>query len=220
PDRTAVVCNDEKVSYAELHQRAMKVAAMLQAKGVGPGSVVGLMTDRSVDMIVCLLGILHSGGCYLPLDPAFPAQRIRFMVEDSNATLVLSQAPIIERFELPCEVVDSNMLSVQSETCEQNVVSKASEEDLAYVIYTSGSTGNPKGVMIEQRAFVHFIQAMTEAIPLEQNKNILALTTISFDIFVLETLVPLTKGLQVVIADEQQQTDPFALSELIMEQQI
>ncbi|MCR8984752.1 amino acid adenylation domain-containing protein [Brevibacillus laterosporus] len=220
PDRTAVVCNGEKVSYAELHQRAMKVAAMLQEKGVRPGSVVGLMTDRSVDMIVCLLGILHSGGCYLPLDPAFPAQRISFMLEDSNATLVLSQAPIIERFELPCEAVDIKMLSVQSETCEQNVVSKANGEDLAYVIYTSGSTGNPKGVMIEQRAFVHFIQAITEAIPLEQNRNILALTTISFDIFVLETLVPLTKGLQVVIADEQQQTDPFALSELIMEQQI
>lgn len=220
PDQIAVTCNGEKVTYIELHQRAMKVAAMLQAKGVRAGSIVGLMTDRSVDMIVCLLGILHSGGSYLPLDPAFPAERISFMLEDSNATLVLSQAHIIERFMLPCEAIDIQMLPVQAETSEQNLVSEAVGEDLAYVIYTSGSTGKPKGVMIEQRALVHFIQAITEAIPLEQSRNILALTTISFDIFVLETLVPLAKGLLVVIATEQQQTDPFALSELITEQQI
>ncbi|MED1724567.1 non-ribosomal peptide synthetase [Brevibacillus parabrevis] len=219
PDRIAVVCNGKALTYKELQKRAMRVAVSLQDKGVGPGSIVGLMTNRSVDMIVCLLGILHSGGSFLPLDPAYPAERIGYMLEDSKAKLVLSEATILEHFALPCEGIDIRTLPEATDPGEKAALT-VEGDDLAYVIYTSGSTGKPKGVMIEHRALAHFIEAITRAVPMEQSRKILALTTVSFDIFVLETLVPLTKGLQVVIADEQQQTDPVSLRELIESQEI
>jgi iturin family lipopeptide synthetase A len=219
PDATALICGIRQVTYRELDARANQLAHFLQKKGAKRGSIVGIMVDRSEEMIIAILGVLKVGGAYLPIDPEYPNQRIEYMLSDSGATLLLSHShnhnPIQSEALWIC--VTDEAIVFESIDQLQNV---NSPEDVAYLIYTSGSTGNPKGVMIPHRAVQNFMAAMCAEISFEANKTILALTTISFDIFVLETILPLCQGMRVVIADETQQTDVNALYKLIAEHQI
>jgi amino acid adenylation domain-containing protein len=184
------------LTYAELQRHAAHSADRLKGAGMGGGDIVGLMVRRSPQMLTALLGILESGAACLPLDPDFPGQRIRYMLKDSRAAAVITT----EGLEIP----DSRPGGMPE-----------GRGVLAYVIYTSGSTGRPKGVAVSHHNVVNFIAAMGEKIAFSAGKTILALTTVSFDIFVLETLLPLTRGLKVVIADEEQQRDPERLGRLI-----
>ncbi|NEU24859.1 amino acid adenylation domain-containing protein, partial [Paenibacillus polymyxa] len=214
PDQVALVFGHQSLTYQELNERANSLARMLQAQGVGPDKLVGLMVERSVEMIVGLLAVLKAGGAYVPIDPEFPSSRIAYMLEDSEAAVLLTSRNLAEEHQS-----HANILFLEDKELYQgesgNLEAIARPEHLAYVIYTSGSTGNPKGVMLQHRSVLNFITGMRGVIDFETSKTILSLTTISFDIFVLETILPLLGGMTVVLGDSQHQVNPQALGELI-----
>ncbi|GMK38596.1 hypothetical protein PCCS19_16500 [Paenibacillus sp. CCS19] len=221
PGRIALHCSGETMSYGELNARANRIASLLRAQGVGTGDIVGLMIQRGFDMIAGLLAVLKSGAAYLPIDPDFPADRIEYMLKDSEAKLLLTETACHSRFEgiaaLESLLLDTVDLAPYAAGDLPNVNTPS---DLAYVIYTSGSTGKPKGVMLEHRSVHNFIVGMTNEIGFAPNRRILNLTTISFDIFVLESIVPLARGMSIVIAQESAQKDPFKLCELLKEHDV
>ncbi|KAA9008679.1 amino acid adenylation domain-containing protein [Paenibacillus spiritus] len=219
PGRIAAVFKDTDVTYAELNQRADRLAALLAAEGVREGGIVGLLVQRSLDMLVCILAVWKAGGAYLPLDPGYPPERIQYILQDSGTDLLLAQSGQPDRIS----GYSGRMLKVDhlpSGHWEKAPCMEHSPSQLAYLIYTSGSTGNPKGVMIEHRSLHNFIRAMLDRIAFDESKTMLSLTTVSFDIFILENIVPLIAGMKVVIADEQAQVDPSLLADLITREQV
>jgi amino acid adenylation domain-containing protein/thioester reductase-like protein/non-ribosomal peptide synthase protein (TIGR01720 family) len=222
PAHTAVVFHDKHLSYQELEKKANQLAGLLREKGVGPDKIVGIMVSRSLAMMVALLSVLKAGGAYVPIDPEYPIDRIKFYLQDSSANVLLTQQDIINKFKeskTEAETIDVFNENIYDDNRIQPV-NLASPADLAYVVFTSGSTGKPKGVMIRHRNAVNFFKGMTDKINFSPGKAILALTTVSFDIFLLETLLPLTIGLKVVVADEMQQKNPELLKEAITKNKI
>lgn len=214
PDSTALVAGDRCLTYRELNNRSNQLARLLRKRGVEPDSIVGIMVERSLEMLVAMLGVLKAGGAYLPIDPEYPIDRISYMLEDSKAPVLIIGEKYKAQLEYKGEVIYAEELAgFKGESGNPTPI--GTPENLAYVIYTSGSTGKPKGVMIEHRAINNFIKGITDLIEFPAGRAILALTTISFDIFVLETLLPLTKGLKVVLADEKEQRDAMLLSHVI-----
>ncbi len=203
PEATAVVFEAERLTFRELNNRANQLAHQLQAHGVGTDQLVGIFLDRSLEMVVALLATLKAGGAYLPLDPSYPQDRLQHMIEDAKLAVILTQASLADA--LPPHEAELIMLS-EGEQVEilSNPVSQAKPEHLAYVIFTSGSTGKPKGVMIEHRNVVNFMAAMDERIRLAEQDVMLAVTSIGFDISVLELFWTLTRGTQVVLLSEQE----------------
>ncbi|UCH96083.1 MAG: amino acid adenylation domain-containing protein, partial [Candidatus Aminicenantes bacterium] len=237
PDNTALVAPKIKyrthmtymtyITYRELNEKSGQLASLLKERGVKPDIIIGIMIDRSVEMIIGLLGILKAGGAYLPLDPGYPERRIKYILEQSNARILLTRADLISKCKelaFTGEILDivGNLYleNKPGNRADSLPVKPAAPGDLAYVIYTSGSTGNPKGVLVRHKNVVNFIKGMTSKIGFSPGKTILALTTISFDIFLLETLLPVTCGLKVVTADENQQKDPGLLAEVIIKHQV
>ncbi len=218
PEKTAVIYKNKKLTYGELNKKANRIANQLRNMGLKRNDIVGIMVNRSPDMLSGIMGILKAGCAYLPIDPEFPENRVHYMLKDSETKVLLTQSRALESLEKAelngLEVIDLSSgefsLGLDINPCNIN-----DANDLAYVIYTSGSTGKPKGTMIEHKSVINFIQGLTEEIDFNSEKTILALTTISFDIFVLETLLPLSKGLKIVIADENQQRDSKLLNEVI-----
>ncbi len=222
PDSIALVFGDTKVTYKELNERSNQLARLLREKGVEPGRIVGILVERSLEMIIGLLGILKAGGAYLPLDPLYPEERIKYMLEDSDAPILLTQEKLldkVERIGFQREIIDIFDEGIYKGDAS-NIESMARPDDLIYVIYTSGSTGKPKGVMLEHRNVVNFIKGMATHIDFSPGKTIVALTTISFDIFVLETHLALAKGLTVVMASEMEQNDPALLKDVIIKNNV
>ncbi len=204
PHTTALICNGRQISYGELNARADHAAAALQSMGVGPDTLVGVYIDRSIELMVATLGVLKAGAAYVPLDPAFPTDRIEFMIEDSAMPIVMTHSDI--RHALPhC---DAQILLVdqldQSQRPDVAVARSAESSNLSYVIYTSGSTGKPKGVMLEHRNVVNFYVAMDDAVPGADmpDRTWMAVTSLSFDISVLELFWTLNRGFKVIIHDE------------------
>lgn len=217
PQNTAVVFGHESLTYAELNRYANRYARLLRDGGVSPGTIVGLMVDRSLEMIIGILAILKAGGAYLPLDPSHPVERSNYTLRDSGAKMVLTRSQLLGLVsDHNCIVLDSTTDLPEEDSNLKNVNNSS---DLAYVLYTSGSTGKPKGVMIEHRSLANFVTAMEQEVDLT-GKVVLSLTTICFDIFLFESILPLVKGLKVVIADEEQQLVPWKLKELIESQQV
>jgi amino acid adenylation domain-containing protein len=209
PDGVAVTCAGRELTYRELDRRSNQLARYLQTLGVGPDVLTGIAVERSVEMIVGLLAIVKAGGAYVPIDPNFPAQRVALMIEDSQAAVIIAT-----RKTQSCaaggttRVVRVDAVEAAPAQSSDPVSSSANETNLAYVIYTSGSTGKPKGVMIEHRNVLNFFAGMDEAIG--ANPGVwLAVTSISFDISVLELFWTLSRGFTVVIhGDEGTQTIP------------
>ncbi|HWS83041.1 MAG TPA: amino acid adenylation domain-containing protein, partial [Ktedonobacteraceae bacterium] len=201
PEAVAVVFEGEQMTYQELNRRANQLAHHLQHLGVGPEVLVGICVERSLDMIVGLLGILKAGGAYVPLDPGFPSERIAFMLEDAQAPVLVTQQYLPVPFpkkgtRIVCLDTDRAVLAQQSEA---NLLPSATSANLAYVIYTSGSTGYPKGVQIIHRAVVNFLLSMRELPGLRGEDTLLAVTTLSFDIAALELFLPLVVGARVIV---------------------
>ena len=217
PDATAAIFDDATLSYAQLDARANQLARLLREQGVAPDDRVAICVDRSSAMLVGLLAILKAGGAYVPVDPAYPADRIAHMVGDSGARVVLTQARWLGR--LP--PVGATLLCLESEAARLRTLSEAPlpcvtrPVNLAYVIYTSGSTGKPKGVQIEIGAVVNFLQAMAARPGMNERDTLLAVTTISFDIHVLELFVPLATGARVVVAGTDIAADGARLRALL-----
>jgi amino acid adenylation domain-containing protein len=203
PDAIALVFEDEQLTYKELNQRANQLAHHLRNLGVGPEVLVGICVERSLQMVVGLLGILKAGGAYVPLDPAYPPERLVFMLEDAAVAVLLTQARLVESLpkhqgRIVCLDTDWEIIERQS---EENLISEVKFDNLAYVIYTSGSTGKPKGVAIEHRNAVALLDWARQVFNPEELAGVLASTSICFDLSVFELFVPLSRGGKVILAE-------------------
>ena len=196
---TALCHQDQSLSYSELDRRATTVAGRLIACGVMPGDIVGLCLERSPDLVIGLLAILKAGAAYLPLDPDYPHDRIALMIEDSKTALVISNAATASALDLPSGktfLIDRPEPLVPS---GETVFPTVGPDDAAYVIYTSGSTGRPKGVVVTHRNVMNFFAGMAQRVPHDPPRRWLAVTSLSFDISVLELCWTLTRGFTVVL---------------------
>jgi amino acid adenylation domain-containing protein len=218
PDAVAVVFEDERLTYQELNQRANQLAHHLHSLGVKLEVLVGICVERSIEMVVGLLGILKAGGAYVPLDPTYPPERLSYMLKDSAVDVLLTQHDVMA--SLPSHsarmlCLDSDWLIIQQQNRE-NFDSGVGAANLAYVIYTSGSTGQPKGVQIEHKGLCNFLSSMITLPGLIQEDIFNAVTTISFDIAALELFLPLTLGAKVILVPHPIATNAdLLLSKLI-----
>ncbi|MGR5066587.1 amino acid adenylation domain-containing protein [Photobacterium sp. DNB22_13_2] len=220
PEREACRSAGVALSYRELDQRANQLAHALLVHGRplladGEQGKVAIMIAPSVELAVAIWAVLKAGMAYVPLDPDFPVERLQFMVKDAGITLMLTdQNALAEQlFHGPVLAVEERAYPKYPTTRPEG--EGVNQKQLAYLIYTSGSTGQPKGVMIEHGAAVNFLNGMERALSFNDSKTVLALTTFSFDIFVLEFFLPLLKGARLVIATRRQQQDMAELSMLI-----
>jgi amino acid adenylation domain-containing protein len=219
PDATAVVHGDEQLTYAELNARANQLGAYLRGQGVGPDILVAICVDRSIDMLIGVLGILKAGGAYVPLASGTPSERLEYMLEESNARVLLTQREL--RDELSDHsgkfvFLDTDWPTIEQEGSE-NLVPQSAPENLAYVIFTSGSTGKPKGVQIEHRTVVNFLNSMQREPRITAEDNLLAVTTLTFDISVLELFLPISVGATVTIVTREQAADGIQLAGALVE---
>jgi amino acid adenylation domain-containing protein len=215
PDAVALVFEGSQLTYRELNEHANQLAHHLQKLGAGPDVLVGLCLERSLEMVVALLGILKSGGAYVPLDPAFPSARLSLILEDSQVKVMVTQRKLMSVLPAyPGKMIYLDAPEIVLES-KENLESIVKPNNLAYVIFTSGSTGKPKGVQIENRAVVNFLTTMEREPGLTTEDVLLALTTLSFDIAGLEIFLPLIKGAKVVVAGQEVVVDGRNLGELI-----
>ncbi|MBK9135286.1 MAG: amino acid adenylation domain-containing protein [Betaproteobacteria bacterium] len=216
PDAVAVRDGEDALTYRELDERADALAAALQAGGVGAGHLVGLACGRNRHLLVALIGILRSGAGYVPLDPGFPAERLAYMQSDSGLAWLVSDrsVPALPR---PDNGVGELRVLLADEVRPGGAapVRHSDTNAPAYVIYTSGSTGKPKGVVVPQRAVVNFLASMARVPGLAAGDRLVAVTTTSFDIAVLELLLPLTVGAEVIVATRDEVMDGAALRALV-----
>lgn len=204
PEKTALVFEGQSLTYAQLNARANRVAAVLQSMGVGPDVPVALCTRRSSDLLIGTLGILKAGGAYVPMDPAYPAERLRHFLTDSAAPVIVTQSTLIDVLpehgsELLVLDTDTRLVAAP----DTNPETGAAPENLAYLIYTSGSTGTPKGVMVEHRNVANFFAGMDERIEHDPAGVWLAVTSLSFDISVLELFWTLARGFKLVLTSDE-----------------
>ncbi len=218
PEQVAAVCGEASISYGELDRRSNRLAQHLRALGAGPDVLIGLLVERSLEMVVGLLGILKAGSAYVPLDPAFPANRLAYMIENSRLSILVTHRGLEEALAVrPPAVVrmDSDAERIAGCAAELPEVAGMSPERLAYVLYTSGSTGKPKGVAIPHSAIVNFLCSMRREPGFSSDDTLLAVTTLSFDIAGLELYLPLLCGGRVAIAGSAEAQDPRRLMERI-----
>ncbi len=206
----ALAYRNIELTYAELNQRAENLALLLQRLGVRPDTRIGLFIDRSIDMVVGLMGILKAGAAYVPLDPAYPRDRVALMISDANLPILLTHSKLEQ--ELPSNTaeivcIDTASMAEASDSPATSKQTNVAAHNLAYVIYTSGSTGKPKGVMVEHRNAMNFFAGMDDVLDFQGEPGVwLAVTSISFDISVLEIFWSLTRGFKVVIQEEDART--------------
>ncbi len=213
PDAPAVRCESGSLTYRMLNERANQLAHRLRAMGVGTAQRVLLCVDRSPEMLVALLGVLKAGGAYVPLDPAYPPARLAFMMGDANPAVLITEersAGNLSGFTGPAILLDRDAALLDVEPVS-NPEGTARPGDLAYVIYTSGSSGQPKGVGVEHRSLTNLLFAMQDALRLNREDVMLAVTTLSFDIAALELYLPLASGASIALASRAQASDGEAL---------
>lgn len=220
PHATALVFEGHSLSYEQLNSRANAVAQRLQEMGVKPGTHVGIYIGRSIDLAVAAIGVLKAGGAYVPLDPAYPKDRIAHYASDSQAAVIVTQSALVN--SLPksnAAVLDIETL--RDASVPENVHSGATGQDLAYLIYTSGSTGLPKGVMVKHTNVSNFFTGMDQRIPYREGDSWLAVTSLSFDISVLELFWTLSRGFKLVLSSDESRLElsngPIAMSDRKME---
>jgi amino acid adenylation domain-containing protein len=217
PASIAVQCDGQSLTYAELDSRSNQLAHFLQKQGVGVESLIGLCVERSMEMVVALLAILKAGAAYVPLDPTYPAERIKYVLDDAHVQLLLTQRSLFSTLpETAAAVVclDSKAREFEREDGGP-VTSGARPENLAYVIYTSGSTGRPKGVQLEHRSVVNFLCSMQRTPGMTAHDVLVAVTTLSFDIAGLELYLPLLAGARLVVASREAAMDGRMLMQLM-----
>ena len=222
PDAVAVVFEQQQLTYRQLNQKANQLAHHLTSLGVKPEVLVGICVERSVEMVVGLLGILKAGGAYVPLDPSYPQERLSYMLDDSGVEVLLTQQSLLTSLppnEAQVVCLDSHGEATLQEN-QENLDIGVGLNNLAYVIYTSGSTGQPKGVLIPHRAIHNHMCWMQQTFPLETTDKVLQKTSFSFDAAVWEFYAPLLAGAQLVLAQPGGQQDRDYLIETIINQKI
>lgn len=208
PDAVAVQFEDKSLTYQQLDKRVDQVAEVLGSQGIKAGTLVGIFVNRSMEMLIGLLGVLKAGGAYLPLDPSFPSERLAFMLADSDASFILTLSSLVS--ELPdnnAQIICIDDLSQDKSSTKTKRSKKtrviAKPDDLAYIIYTSGSTGKPKGVQIHHQAVVNLLCSMRKSLGINADSTLFGVTTLSFDIAVGDLILPLTAGARLVIASSE-----------------
>ncbi|MCX8130378.1 MAG: amino acid adenylation domain-containing protein [Clostridia bacterium] len=217
PDRIAVAYEDLQLTYRELNEKANQLAGMLRRKGVKPDGIIALMVTHSLEAVIGILGVLKSGGAYLPVDPSYPAERANYLLEDSGAKILLTNTDLKDGMEFNGEIINIGDKEIYCGTTN-NIEAVNSPNDLAYVIYTSGSTGKPKGVMIEHRGLVNYIWwAKRMYIPKED--EIFALySSLSFDLTVTSVFTPLICGSKIEIYSDD--GSEFILYKILRENRV
>src|SRR5262249_37940345 len=216
PQAEALICGERRLSYRELYTYAMRVASSLQRIGVGSGALVGICLERSWEMVAAILGTLRAGGAYVPMDPAYPRERLAFMLQDAKVQVLLTQQK--QRAALPrghtgvVRIEDALAGDARQESwavsgprqtpaIEGHGTRETSCSPLAYVIYTSGSTGQPKGVALEHRSAVAFVHWAAGVFSGEELNGVLASTSICFDLSIFEMFVPLSLGGKIILVE-------------------
>ncbi|WP_315751432.1 non-ribosomal peptide synthetase [Bradyrhizobium sp. SZCCHNS3055] len=222
PDAVAAIWEDDELCYGELDRCANQLAHHLRGLGVGPDVIVGLCVERSLDMVVGVLGILKAGGAYLPLDPRYPAERLAYMLDDAKVEVLLTQEALLQRLPASDAIVvrldvDGQAIAAHPETAPMSGVDA---DHLAYVIYTSGSTGKPKGVMISHRGIMNLADAQLAQLPLEESDRILQFASISFDAAVWDLVMSWRVGAALVLAAQHELMPGEPLRELLLRQRI
>ena len=225
PDDVALIAGRARLTYSELAKRVFRLARLLRLKGVAPGSMVGICLGRSADMLVAVLAVLEAGAAFVPLDPSFPISRLSFMVEDAKLALVLSDSATIQQLPWsqdsntnPTVLLDrdaAQLAALAPEPLPHDPDGTLAALRPAYVLYTSGSSGQPKGVVVPRLALSNFLESMAKRPGLRRRDQLLAVTTLSFDISLLELLLPLSCGATVVLASREQVLDGQAMIELV-----
>ncbi|HEX9987858.1 MAG TPA: amino acid adenylation domain-containing protein [Chloroflexia bacterium] len=216
PDKVALVFGDERLTYRELDERANRLARYLRGMGVGPETLVGICVERSVGMVVGVLGILKAGGAYVPLDPVYPQDRLAYMLQDSGAGVLLTEegrAGLAQEASGPgmrTVLLDRDWDEIEKQQADDPGV-EVGPDNLAYVIYTSGSTGRPKGVQVPHRALTNHLWSMKDEPGLSGEDVLLAVTSLSFDIAALELYLPLVVGATLVLASGETAADGLLL---------
>ena len=218
-DNIAVVYLNETITYQELDKKSTQIAWMLKSVGIEKDDVVGIMMERSIDLLVGILGVMKASGTYLPLDIIYPVDRINYILEDSSCRFLLLNAPMNEEIVFEGQILNINDINLLEEKLVYED-QKRSQDSNAYILYTSGSTGVPKGVAISHFALTSFFEGITKRILFQRNDRILAVTTISFDISILELLIPLGVGMTIVLADSKIAQNPRRLVEYIKNQEV
>ena len=222
PDAIAIIFEEQQLTYRDLNNRANQLAHYLQRLGVGPEALVGICVERSIEMVVGLLGILKAGGAYVPLDPDYPKERLAFMLADTQIVVLLTQDRLRSKLPehgAPVLCLDSGLAEFAQQSTE-NPAQFVSPENLVYVIYTSGSTGRPKGAMNTHRGLCNRLHWMQQAYELSEVDRVLQKTPFSFDVSVWEFFWPLITGACLVVARPSGHQDSRYIVELIMQQQI
>ena len=216
PHQPAVVFAKESLSYFELNTRANQLAHYLQAAGVGPETFVGIYIERSIDMVVGLLGILKAGGAYVPLDPNYSENRLGFILKDTNISILITQANLANTLPTANNIhtisIDTDW-SVVASSSSENPPTSVSPRNLAYVIYTSGSTGQPKGVIVEHQQLMLYTQAITQRLQLEDCKSFATVSTFAADLGNTVIFPALTNGGCLHIIETERTVNPEALAE-------
>ncbi|RRB04270.1 non-ribosomal peptide synthetase [Larkinella rosea] len=221
PTKTALRFNGEEISYRTLNETANQLAHYLIGKGISEGDIVGIALDRSPDMLITLLAVLKAGAAYLPLDPAYPQERVTFMLADSSARMLITSRKYAGRLKSQAtELLVEDALAESKVNGKEDPDTMVSGDNLAYVLYTSGSTGKPKGVLIEHHNLVNFLHSMQQEPGIKSTDVLLAVTTISFDIAGLELYLPLISGATVLLADPAVTRDGRSLLDLIKTEKV
>lgn len=220
PDNIAIVFENKNMTYKELNEKANSLAYELRKNGVTNNTIVGILQERSFEMMIAILAVLKSGGCYIPIAPDYPNDRIEYMLKDSSAKILLTSEN--SRIQTDKKIINIKDEKIYKEH-RDNLENISKPEDLSYLIYTSGSTGTPKGVMLKQQNLSNFYNSMKETIDYlndEKQHKILSITTVSFDIFAFETLMSLTRGLTVYMTNENEQKITSEIERIIKDNEV
>ncbi|HEV7333469.1 MAG TPA: amino acid adenylation domain-containing protein [Flavisolibacter sp.] len=216
PEQVIVTSKDEKLTYRELNESANQLARLLQKNGVQQGDAVGLLMDRTPQLIAMLLAVMKAGAFYLPIDPSFPTDRIQFMLQDAGAKLIVVSKANANRFVITAQQLAAEDLWKQkAKESKENVTLSVRGEDLIYLLYTSGSTGKPKGVRIRHYNLVNFLCSIQQSLQLTAADTLAAITTISFDISCLEIYLPLLSGAKIHLIESETAKDGNLLLDII-----
>ena len=219
PDGVALVFMRERITYRELNSKTNQLARTLIVRGVKHGSLVGIMVERSFDMLIGILGILKAGGAYVPIDPSYPTERIRFILEDSQTNILLTHSCLKSKIKSDCELLELDGCELYTSD-HQNLELESCSNDLAYVTYTSGSTGKPKGIMVEHGTVVNLLYDMETYYPLGKNDAYLLKTTYTFDVSIPELFGWIIPGEKLVILPPEYETKFAELIDIIFIEKI
>jgi amino acid adenylation domain-containing protein/thioester reductase-like protein len=223
PESVAIAFEQQQISYGQLNRRANQLAHHLRSLGVAPGVLVSLCVERSIDMFVALLSVLKAGGTYIPLDPAYPSDRLEFMLADSQSAVLLTQGNLDEALQTSPDLqrvyLDRDAATIAQQS-DANLDVELTGDDLAYIIYTSGSTGKPKGVQIRHQSLVNLLRSMQVEPGMQPDDTLLAMTTISFDLAVPDLYLPLIVGAKIRLISRAVATNPAQLKDVLSDPEI